>query len=73
MSFKWRIFAFLIAAGGGVLGVLGAVIQELTQGLLLAAFVAAPMIEEVMKPSGVSIFFWCDGHKCSPVGYILPS
>ena len=53
MSFKWRIFAFLIATGGGVLGVLGAIVQELSQGSLLIAFVAAPMIEEVMKPSGV--------------------
>ena len=53
MSFKWRVFAFLIAAGGGVLGVLGAVIQEWSYGSLLVAFVAAPMIEEVMKPSGV--------------------
>jgi len=55
MSPKWRILAFLIAALGGVLGVLGAIIQELSQGFLLVAFVAAPMIEEVMKPSGVYI------------------
>ena len=55
MSPKWRILAFLIAALGGVLGVLGAIIQELSQGFLLIAFVAAPMIEEVMKPSGVYI------------------
>jgi len=53
VSFKWRVFAFLIAMGGGVLGILGALIQELSQGSLLVAFVAAPMIEEVMKPSGV--------------------
>ena len=53
MSFKWRVFAFLIAAGGGVLGILGAIIQELSQGSPLVAFVAAPMIEEVMKPTGV--------------------
>ena len=53
MSLKWRVFAFLIATGGGVLGALGAIIQELSQGSLLIAFVAAPMIEEVMKPSGV--------------------
>jgi len=53
VSFKWRVFAFLIAAGGGVLGVLGAVIQEWSYGSLLVAFVAAPVIEEVMKPSGV--------------------
>ena len=53
MSVKWRVFAFLIAIGGGILGVLGAIIQEWSQASLLVAFVAAPMIEEVMKPSGV--------------------
>jgi len=53
VSFKWRAFAFAIATGGGVLGVLGAIIQELSQGSPLVAFVAAPMIEEVMKPAGV--------------------
>ena len=53
MSFKWRAFAFAIATGGGVLGVLGAIIQELSQVSPLVAFVAAPMIEEVMKPAGV--------------------
>jgi RsiW-degrading membrane proteinase PrsW (M82 family) len=31
----------------------GAIIQELLQASLLIAFVAAPMIEEVMKPAGV--------------------
>ena len=55
MSFNWRVVAFLIAIGGGVLGILGAIIQELSQGALLVVFVAAPMIEEVMKPSGVYI------------------
>ncbi len=53
MSPAWRGLALVIAAGGGVLGILGAIIQELSQGSLLVAFVAAPMIEEVMKPSGV--------------------
>ena len=53
MSPTWRVLALVIAAGGGVLGILGAIIQELSQGSLLVAFVAAPMIEEVMKPSGV--------------------
>ena len=32
---------------------MGAVIQEWSYGSLLVAFVAAPVIEEVMKPSGV--------------------
>ena len=55
MFFKWRVFALLIAAGGGILGILGAVVQELSSTSLLVAFVAAPMIEEVMKPCGVYI------------------
>lgn len=53
MSFRWRLLVILIAAGGGFLGVPGAIIQEWSQGSLLVAFVAAPMIEEVMKPCGV--------------------
>ncbi|MFH1381459.1 MAG: PrsW family glutamic-type intramembrane protease [Chloroflexota bacterium] len=52
---KWRLFAFVLAASGGVLGVLGAIIQELSQNSLLLIFVGAPMIEEVMKPAGVYI------------------
>lgn len=32
---------------------MGAILQELSQGSVLIPFVAAPMIEEVMKPSGV--------------------
>ena len=55
MSFGWYIFAFVIAAAGGVLGILGAIIQEMSQASLLAIFVAAPMIEEAMKPAGVYI------------------
>jgi len=55
MSSKWRILAPLVALGGGILGILGALIQELSHASLLVAFVAAPMIEEVMKPSGVYI------------------
>ena len=53
MLFRWRVLAFVIAAGGGVLGILGAIIQEWFQASPLVAFVAAPMIEEVMKPAGV--------------------
>ncbi|MFC2021390.1 PrsW family glutamic-type intramembrane protease [Chloroflexota bacterium] len=53
IAIKWRLLAFLIAAGGGVLGILGAIIQELSHASLLLAFIAAPMIEEVMKPAGV--------------------
>jgi RsiW-degrading membrane proteinase PrsW (M82 family) len=44
-----------MAAAGGVLGILGAVMQELSYASLVLVFVAAPMIEEVMKPCGVYI------------------
>ena len=53
VSSKSHVLAFTMAAVGGVFGILGAIIQELSQGSLLLAFIAAPMIEEVMKPSGV--------------------
>ena len=42
-----------MAALGGILGILGAIIQELSQVSLLVPFIAAPMIEEVMKSFGV--------------------
>jgi hypothetical protein len=44
-----------MAAVGGVLGILGAAIQELSYVSIVVVFVAAPMIEEVMKPTGVYI------------------
>ena len=53
LSMRWRIITPLIALGGGLLGVLGAFFQEATRGFLLMVFVAGPMIEEVMKPTGV--------------------
>ena len=53
ISLQWRILAPLVALGGGLLGVLGAIFQEATRGFLLMVFVAGPMIEEVMKPTGV--------------------
>jgi RsiW-degrading membrane proteinase PrsW (M82 family) len=50
---KWRILAPFAVIIGGVFGVLGAVFQEFLHGSLFVAFVAGPMIEEVMKPAGV--------------------
>lgn len=44
--------AVAVALVGGVFGILGALIQETRAGFLLA-FVAAPIIEEALKPSGV--------------------
>ncbi len=50
-----------MALAGGVLGVLGALIEEAQAGILVP-FVAAPMIEEALKPSGVYLLLgkWPD-------------
>jgi hypothetical protein len=47
--------ALLLALLGGVLGIFGAVLQELQSGGLGAPFVAAPIIEEALKPAGIYI------------------
>ena len=47
-------FAVLLALLGGVLGIFGAVFQEVRSGgFLLLPFLGAPIIEEIAKPSGV--------------------
>jgi RsiW-degrading membrane proteinase PrsW (M82 family) len=46
----------LMALLGGALGILGAVLQELfTGGGYIGPFVAAPLIEEALKPAGIYI------------------
>lgn len=55
---RWRhyLFSIVVAAIGGILGIIGAVVQELQAGaLLLLPIVGAPIIEEAMKPTGVYI------------------
>jgi RsiW-degrading membrane proteinase PrsW (M82 family) len=47
--------ALLLALLGGVLGVFGAIVQELQSGGLAAPFIAAPIIEEALKPAGIYI------------------
>ncbi|MGH9201585.1 MAG: PrsW family glutamic-type intramembrane protease, partial [Vicinamibacterales bacterium] len=51
------ILALLVAVSGGALGIIGAIIQEFqaSPAFLLGPFVAAPIIEEAMKPVGVYI------------------
>jgi len=50
------LFAVVVAAVGGLLGIIGAVIGEFQAGgLILLPLVAAPIIEEAMKPAGVYI------------------
>jgi hypothetical protein len=50
------IIAIGLALVGGVLGVFGAVVQEVQAGGgILLAFTGAPLIEEAMKPAGIYI------------------
>jgi RsiW-degrading membrane proteinase PrsW (M82 family) len=50
---KWRILAPFLALGGGVFGILGAFVTETFHGSILGAYLAAPIIEETLKPSGL--------------------
>jgi len=47
--------ALLMALLGGVLGVFGAVLQELQSSGFAGPFIAAPIIEEALKPAGIYI------------------
>src|SRR5262245_4447924 len=50
----WDWVAVVVAVLGGVLGVIGAVFQEIVNsGGIFGVVVAAPLIEEAMKPAGV--------------------
>lgn len=51
-----HLLALTLAVLGGVLGILGAGVQELrTGGLILLPILGAPVIEEILKPSGIYI------------------
>ncbi len=51
--------AFLLAVGGGVLGIVGAFVQEMQASsgfsAILLAFLGGPIIEEALKPAGIYI------------------
>ncbi|MGH8631010.1 MAG: PrsW family glutamic-type intramembrane protease [Burkholderiales bacterium] len=51
------VLVTLLALFGGVLGIIGAAVQELqaTPLFILLLFIGAPIIEEALKPSGVYI------------------
>lgn len=56
--FKRNLFPPLVAVLGGLLGIAGAAFQESRQGFpsaIFAPFLAAPIIEESLKPVGVYI------------------
>lgn len=55
-AFAGHFLAISLAVVGGVLGILGAVVQEVSAGgFLLLPFLGAPIIEELLKPAGVYI------------------
>jgi len=63
-TMRWHIVAPFVALGGGVLGVFGAVLQEFFYGSIFIVFVAGPMIEEVMKPTGVYLLYVVKRDAC---------
>lgn len=52
---RWHVLAPVIALLGGVFGIPGAIYNELLHGSLLVVFIGAPIIEEILKPTGVYI------------------
>jgi RsiW-degrading membrane proteinase PrsW (M82 family) len=60
--FYQYVLAFIMAALGGLLGIMGALFQEgqTTFGFLLLPFLGAPIIEEALKPSGIylTLLWW---------------
>ena len=57
VGLPYRLLALSLALVGGVLGIMGAFIQELMSdgGGLALAIVGAPIIEEILKPAGIYI------------------
>jgi RsiW-degrading membrane proteinase PrsW (M82 family) len=56
------VLTVLIAIVGGLLGIIGAIIQEVqsTTTYILLPFIGAPIIEEALKPSGIylALLWW---------------
>ncbi len=52
---RCHALALALAISGGLLGIIGAAVQEFRGGDPLIAFVGAPIIEEALKPAGVYI------------------
>jgi RsiW-degrading membrane proteinase PrsW (M82 family) len=53
ISRKWYIWAPLLALSGGIFGIFGALLTEVSHASILGAYFAAPIIEETLKPSGL--------------------
>ena len=50
---KWYVLAPLIALAGGAFGIVGAIMEESNYGWYFLPFIAAPIVEEAVKPCGV--------------------
>jgi RsiW-degrading membrane proteinase PrsW (M82 family) len=58
-TLRQHALAIFFALVGGAFGILGAGFQELRAGgSILVFFAAAPVIEELLKPSGIYIVLW---------------
>ena len=56
---RHHAIAIALAVLGGLLGIIGAAFREVrADGFLLLPFVGAPIIEELLKPSGIYIVLW---------------
>ena len=53
VGLRWRVLAPLIALAGGVFGTIAAIAEEANYGGYFGLFVAAPVVEEAIKPLGV--------------------
>lgn len=54
-TWQCHLLALSLVLPGAALGIMGAFFQELRSGDILLPFLAAPIIEEVLKPVGVYI------------------
>lgn len=60
ISAKWYLLGPLIAMTGGMFGIMAAAYENSGYGWYVGAFLAAPIIEEAVKPCGV---YWLYGRR----------
>lgn len=58
-----HLIALAFALGGGVLGIIGAFVEEVRAGIpVLGPFVVAPIVEEAVKPIGIYLLLYRSPH-----------
>jgi len=60
ITLKWYLLGPLIAMAGGIFGILAAAAGNSGYGWYIGAFMAAPIVEEAVKPCGV---YWLYGRR----------